>query len=693
MHKLRIVVALAAACGSGGKSVVEGTSAPAGSPVAAPRVEPLPPPAAPAAPVETRKLDKDTVLTTASGATLSASAGWTVAQAPDRLTMTAPEGDLTVVLVEVPAADRDAAVAKAWAKVRPGFDLKVAQALDQPARRGWDAVSQIVYVTPAAEKRVVVALPRKKGPMWYVVLADGSEAAFDRRGAQLGTAVQSLKPKGLERESFAGKKANPLDAKRLAELEVFLEQARVTARVPGVAVAIVQGGQIVFEKGFGVRELGKPAKVGPNTLFMIGSATKSLTTLMMARLVDAGKLAWDAPVTQVLPSFALGDDAITKQATMRHTVCACTGMPRQDFEMIFEFGKLTVEDRLASMKTMKPTTAFGETFQYSNLMVSAGGFAAGHAHAPKLKLGAAYDKAMAELVFTPLGMKSTTFDFKRVAKGDHALPHPLDLRAQPAPVPITMETWVVAVRPAGAAWSSVHDLTRVLLLELGKGRLDGKTIVAEANLMKRRESQVKIRDDASYGLGLFVEQLNEVPVVGHGGNTGGFTADMFWLPEHDVGVAVLANAGGANAFRNAVRRRVLELLFDGSPEAVDDLAAAMQRQQKVTDEEWALVQPDPDPAWFAELSGAWAAPGLGRIELRTEKGKAIFDAGEWKVTAGKKVDRDGTVKLVTTGVPVAGLELIPRDEGGKKVLVLDAGQHSYVFERDPGKRAKDTRSP
>jgi CubicO group peptidase (beta-lactamase class C family) len=673
---LAAIAAIAAPGCGGGQKEAAGAGPEAGGKAREPAPADEPAPA--------RKLTEDQTVTSASGATFTASAGWTVQQGRDRITLTTPEGDLSVVLVEVPAAaakNREAAIAKAWAQVRPGFDLKVAQSQDVTAREGWDEIGQTVYVTPAAERRIVVAFGRRKGATWYVGLLDGRQEGLSRRGAQLQTAVESFKPPGLEKESFAGKTAHPLDDRRLAELETFAEAALTTAKVPGAAIAIVQGDKIVYEKGFGVRKLGKPGKVSPRTLFMIGSVTKQLTTLLMARLVDQKKFGWDTPVTEVLPSFALGDAATTAAATMRHMVCACTGMPRQDLEFIFEYGKVTPEDRLASMKTMKPTTALGETFQYSNLMVSAGGFAAGHARSPKLKLGPAYDAAMKELVFGPLGMKSTTFDFGKAARSDHAAPHPFDLRGEPVAVPIAAEEWTIPVRPAGAAWSNVRDLSRVILLELGKGTIGGKEIVSEVNMLARRDQQVKITSELGYGLGLVVGTAHGVQVLRHGGGTAGFRAELLILPEHGVGLAILTNGVGGGAFNQAVERRMMEILFDGEPEAQDDLAEAMKLQQKTIDEEWKLVQADPDPAWVNELAGAWTADGLGRIELRREKGKAVFDAGEWSVTFGKKTDRDGTVKLVTTGAPLAGIELIPRDKNGRKVLVLEDGQHSYVFER------------
>jgi hypothetical protein len=140
----------------------------------------------------------------------------------------------------------------------------------------------------------------------------------------------------------------------------------------------------VFAGGFGVRELGKPAKVDADTKFLIASNTKAMTTLMLAKLVDEKKLTWETPATQLLPSFKLGDADTTRRVLVKHLICACTGLPRQDFEWLLEYKGVTPEGALRTLATMKPTSKFGEMFQYSNLLAGAAGFAGGHVLYPNL---------------------------------------------------------------------------------------------------------------------------------------------------------------------------------------------------------------------------------------------------------------------------------------------------------------------
>jgi hypothetical protein len=216
-------------------------------------------------------------------------------------------------------------------------------------------------------------------------------------------------------------------------------------------------------------------------------------------------------------------------------------------------------------------------------------------------------------------------------------------------------------------------------MELAQGVVDGKTYVSKENLLKRRTPQIRITPVATYGLGLFVTNENDLPMLGHGGNTIGFTSDLFMFPEQDIGVVVLSNAGQANDFRTAVQRRFIELMFDGKPEALETLTGAVARDIKSVKESKALFAAVPNEAWMKSLVGTYQNASLGTIEVKAQGKGFILDAGEWQAAVGEMHDRDGTVKLVTMGVPIVGLELVPSAPGKPATLSLDAGQQVYVF--------------
>jgi CubicO group peptidase (beta-lactamase class C family) len=481
----------------------------------------------------------------------------------------------------------------------------------------------------------------------------------------------------------------PLDAAGTRALAAFIEEARARLEVPGASVAVVVGGEVVYERGFGVRALGSSEPVTPDTLFLLGSVTKSMTTMMQATLVDAGRFGWDTPVTRVLPGFALGDAALTGELVMWQMSCACSGMPQQDLETLFEFGSVSPEQRLASMRTMKPTARPGEKYQYSNLMVTAGGYAAAHAFDPGRSLGDAYDAAMRANVFEPIGMRSTTFDFDVVAAADHAMPHAADIDGVTHTLPLAVEHMVVPIRPAGGAWSSARDMARYVITEMTGGvSPDGRRVVSEANLLERSKPRIVADDGDHYGLGLSIGRYRELPVIEHAGGTFGFRTKMYMLPEQGVAVVILTNTTAVGGdFTGVVLGKVLEALFEGAADG-DTARARLEQHVEARRERiaqtLATLTRDPDPAWVRGFAGEYRNAGLGTVQILAEAGRGTIDAGEWRSAFAQKTESDGTVKrvkIVLVDPPLAGGEITVRGDATQPRLEVEYAGQTYVFER------------
>ncbi|HSR97537.1 MAG TPA: serine hydrolase domain-containing protein [Kofleriaceae bacterium] len=669
--------------------IVSACSSPAKPPVAPEparpaEAAPAPPSAAVPAPVapKTETLAADTPKTTTAGNSFIAPAGWTFAVRGDATILGAPEGDSWMAMVDVRAADADAAVKAAWAayKGEAKWPLKVAN--DGPPKDGWTDRRGYLYDVPPNEKRVVQVGTQRANGVWTVVIFDASTAVVEKRLAQIQLILGRLLPKGGERESFAGKKANELDAARLAELKKFIESAQQALGVPGVAVGVIQNGKTVLAQGLGVRELGKPAKVNADTLFMIGSNTKALTTLLLGKLVDANKLTWDTKVTSVMPGFKLGDEATTNSVLIRHLICACTGLPRQDLEWIFEYKRATPAAVVAALGAMQPTSKFGEMFQYSNLLAAVAGYVAAYVANPKLELGASYDRAMQQMVFDPLGMKATTFDYARVRRGNMASPHGHSIDGKPTEFPLDMNYSVIPVRPAGAAWSSVNDMLRYVAMELAEGTLPGgKRYISKDVLLARRAPQVPIGKDATYGMGLSVDTTYGTPVVHHGGATFGYQSDMLWLPEHGVGAVILTNGTLGGVLQAVFRRKLLELLFDGRSEAEANLAATAKSQLDELAAERKQLAIPADPDEVAKLAPKYKSAELGEIAVKKTGASTVFDMGEWKAEVASRKNADGTVSFAIISPELQGLDfLVGKSAAGKPTLILRDAQHEYVFD-------------
>jgi len=637
-------------------------------------------PSAPAAASQPAvRLAADTPETTVNGNTFVAPKDWTLAVKGTATILEAPEGGSWIALVDVSAKSDNEALAEAWKAYKPDAKWPVKVTNDLPDRDGWSKRRDYDYLTSPNEKRVVSALVMYSGTSWTVVIFDMDEGVAEKRGGQIGVALSRLLPKGYSRESFAGKQANVLNQQRIAELGRFIEQGEKETQVPGVALGLVQNGKVIFADGFGVKDLGAAQKPDGDTLFMIASNTKALTTLMLAKLVEEHKMNWDTQVISLYPNFKLGDPATTKSVLVKHLICACTGMPRQDMEWLFEYGKLDPEGAMQMLGTMQPTSKFGELFQYSNLMAAAAGYTGGHVLYPNMEVGAAYDKAMQTQVFNPLGMTETTFDFAKAQKGDHAAPAAPDIDGKMAKALMEINYAVIPARPAGAAWSSIDDMLKYVSMELADGKLpDGTTYIAEDPLLERRKPQVALNKDATYGMGLMVDKTYGVTVVHHGGDMIGYHSDMIWLPEQNVGAVILTNGDPGWLIRSRFSRKLLEVLFDGRPEADNLLAAdAKNFYAELAADRKLLVVPA-DPSQTAKLAKHYFNAALGNIDVSTSEGKTYFDFGEWKSEVATKKNPDGTTSFMTIRPGVVGFEFVV-GSGAKKTLVLRDAQHEYVF--------------
>jgi CubicO group peptidase (beta-lactamase class C family) len=626
------------------------------------------------------KLSADTPKTTVLGNAFIAPKDWFIRVKGPATILEAPEGDSWVALVDVEAKTQDEALAAAWQAYKPDAKWPLKVSNDLPDRDGWSRRRAYDYQTSPNEKRGVDAFVHYSGSSWTVVIEDVADAVAGKRGAQLSLIFSRLLPKGYSRESFAGKKANTLDQARIAELSRFVEQGQKALGVPGVGLGMVQDGKVVFAGGFGVKELGGTEKPDGDTLFMIASNTKAMTTLLLAKLVDEHRITWDTPVTKLLPSFKLGDATTTRSVLVKHLICACTGMPRQDLEWIFDYGKMTPASTMTLLGTMQPTSKFGELFQYSNLMAAAAGYTGAHVIHPDMELGAAYDSAMQSYVFDPLGMKETTFNMKRAFSSNHAGSHSPDADGKTARAMTAINDAVIPARPAGGAWSSVNDMLKYVSMELAEGKLpDGTTYISKEPLLERRTPQVSIGKDETYGMGLMVDTTYGVGVVHHGGDLVGYHSDMMWLPQQNVGLVILTNADPGWLLRGRIRRKLLELLFDGHPEAEGLLNADAKSFYADLAAERKLMTIPVDANESAKLAKRYANASLGEITVTTSGASTIFDFGEWKSEVASRKNPDATISFITTVPGELGFEFVV-GSGAKRTLTIRDAQHEYVFE-------------
>jgi len=345
----------------------------------------------------------DTPNTTAAGIQYVQPKDWTAIRKDRLIALSSPEKDLRVQIVDIAAAaNAQDAVAQGWASLGPAApEPRLVSAL--PVADGWEERVSFAYETPPAERRVRSAMAMRKGTSWTVMIVDGSAATAAKRSAAVSVVQQGLRPAGFKAESFKGKTAHALTAERVQLLRDFVAESARKLEVPGVGLALIDKGKVVWQGGVGLRSLGSSEPVDENTKFMIASNTKGLTTLLLSVLADEKKLDWDQKVVDLYPAFRLGGDEVTQSVLVRHLVCACTGLPRKDYSFILSDPGAPASETFSGLAATQPTSKFGELFQYNNLMASAAGYVAGALTYPDMEIGAAYDRAMEEKIFAPLG--------------------------------------------------------------------------------------------------------------------------------------------------------------------------------------------------------------------------------------------------------------------------------------------------
>jgi CubicO group peptidase (beta-lactamase class C family) len=508
--------------------------------------------------------------------------------------------------------------------------------------------------------------------------------AAQQRSSQILIISSGLNISGLETWDLSGAEPLPLTDDIVVEFEAYIAEKMDQLDVPGASVAVVQDGQLVYANSFGVRSRETGEAVTPETLMMVGSTTKSLTTMLMAQLVDEGVFDWDTRAVEIHPTFAVADPDITNQITMRNLVCACTGVPRRDLEWLFNSEDLSAEMIIESLEEFEFFTDFGEAFQYSNQMVATGGYLATLATGAEYgNLEDAYTKLLKERVLDPIGMDSSTFSFDEVtSNGRYASPHGKTLTGETVEIPLSYESRLAPLAPAGALWSNVLDMSNYLITELNGGVSPlGKRVVSTENLAVTWEPQVEISAEASYGLGWIIEDNDGLAVISHAGNTFGFSSEFAFAPDANLGISVLSNQQGS-LFNPIVRSWLFEKLFQQEPETEELLQFLLKQTAESQLSIRRSLADRVDPPSMEEYLGNYKNDVLGPATLEWEDDKLIVDVGEYRIEIRALRD-NGDIKYGTYSPPVAGLPVkFEMDNSGEPVMILGLGVFEYSFHKN-----------
>ena len=412
---------------------------------------------------------------------------------------------------------------------------------------------------------------------------------------------------------------------KLDGLDDFITQKMAEYEVPGAVVGIVENDTIVYLEGFGVRDLGKPEKVDPDTRFQIASISKYITGGAIGTLVDEGKLNWDTPVIRYLPDIALNDTYARDHVTLRDLLAHRSGLKKFDGELLGRVGYSNSEI-LQRMRNLEPGASFREKYLYSN----AGYFIAGEVAATVDNQS--WEDLTDARIIQPLGMtrsgahpETLYLDDNHVAghagTGGEVHTIPLELASLPA---------------AGQVVSTGRDMTQWLRMMLADGSIDGKQILKTGTVKEIHAASLvagaggPLGDpNAAVGLGCDSYNFLDERVIEKNGALDGIRSVVVLIPGKKSGIVVIANKQ-LTAFPEAVRDEFLERYIGRS--GVD-----LQAREKASQAGWnSLIKSpsrpaDPGPATIdpSAIAGTYRSDlyGILQVNQGPESGNMTIQLG------------------------------------------------------------------
>jgi len=354
-------------------------------------------------------------------------------------------------------------------------------------------------------------------------------------------------------------------SKKLESFDAYMDQLLKDWNTPGIGVGIVINDKLVFAKGYGYRDYGSKLPFTPTTLCPIASNSKLFTAVAAGMLVEQGKLTWDKPVRDSVPTIQFYNDQLNNNVTLRDMLSHRTGVTRHD--LIWFKSPFTRKELFEKLKYLEPQQPMRETFLYNNLMFSAVGYVI------EIKSGKTWENYVRENIFEPLDMNSSTYTISDMLKlPDHGVPYREKRDSfELYQIPYYEDTEGVA--PAGAVISNLNELSHWLAALMNEGSYNGKQVLPPNVLKATMQPAIGLPNalgealgywellNPDYGMGRQTASYRGHLMTFHGGDLPGFHSQVSFLPNEKIGVIVLVIGDHAAPLYNVVSYNVYERLL------------------------------------------------------------------------------------------------------------------------------------
>jgi len=423
----------------------------------------------------------------------------------------------------------------------------------------------------------------------------------------------------------------------LSRFDTYAETSRENAQVPGMAVAVVKDGKVIFMKEYGTKTAGGNDPVTNDTVFQIGSTSKAFTAALVAMEVDSGRMNWSDPMVKYVPDFKMSDPWVTKEYTITDSMAQRSGLAAYWGMDLATFG-LDRDDMIHALRYAEPVSSFRSSFMYQNVPFVATGAAI------EKTSGKSWEDNIQERIFTPLNMTgaSSTYAAFRDAP-DHVTLYRYGVLSNntTGAIPIDPD-WAFnnvsyEFGPAGGINANINDMATWTIFQLGNGSYNGQQLISPGGMAYMHTPRTPMGDTMTSQKNyycqawIYTEQEGTPDVVWHNGETLGGHAAVLLVPSKNLGIVVLANEAGGTALPDGLAFAFYRQAF-GLPNP--DVCAIVQAQADKSDERLLADQPV-RPAHPAEPLSSEKYTGNYSNEIY---GKAVVaeQAGNQTLTFGKK---------------------------------------------------------
>jgi len=413
-------------------------------------------------------------------------------------------------------------------------------------------------------------------------------------------------------------------------LDNYIQQGIKDWKIPGLSIVIVKDGKVAFIKGYGVKDITTNEPVDENTLFMIASNSKLFTGTALAQLEYNKKISLDDKVSKYFPDYALYDKSTTELVTIRDLLSHRIGTKTFQGDFTFFDGNLSRKEIIRRMRYLKPSGIFRQDYGYCNsCYLTAGEIIPAATKIP-------WEVYVYDSIIAPLQMKNThTLSYGITQMGNVAKAYTTVYTGKVTEVPY--DAWD-NLAPAASIISNVNDLSHWLMLQLDSGRYEGKRILPWRVLQKTRDVNIITGSRKSgiypthfrgYGLGLFSTDYNGKQVYWHTGGASGMVSNVCFVPEENLGIAILTNNDN-QAFFETLRYQVLDAYLgvayvNRSQQLLPGFMEEEKTTVKETDSLKAKVTGQKPPLPLSNYAGTYTHELYGKIIISEEDGHLFID--------------------------------------------------------------------